>query len=266
MNMTSIKARNASVSAEEIRVSYKNAPSDIKNKENSEFHIDAENEIECKKFKIGSSGEILGYIDDCWRELDFDTKGRKGASNEILVSTCGGLTKIGVDIIKSYGRRMGVPRSEPYAVRGDGAFEKKPNSLALIPNKIVKLSDGTILEWTKNTVIAKPRDGSPEAENYARKIAVIMDDFTRVANKQILGLGRYTGISKTMTKEIDKVLRSMGVDTSKDFYVNGKKFNFNPDSGEYEYKLESTVDGKYKVVEVDNRLKYKGKLIKMAYL
>ena len=43
----------------------------------------------------------------------------------------------------------------------------------------------------------------------------------------------------------------MGIDTYNDFYANGKKFTFDSASGEINYGLESSVDGKYRVRHVN---------------
>ncbi len=160
-----------------------------------------------------------------------------------------------------HARAIGKARQEAYAIQDNLGFDKLPNSLALVPTKQIMLPDGTILEWSTNRVIFKPRDKTIAAKNYASSLADIMDDFTRIANRQILGLGKVIGISKERTKDVDKVLTAMGIDTRKDFYVNGKKFYYDSKSGEFKFKLESAINGKFTVREVSTGLTYKGKAI-----
>ncbi len=61
------------------------------------------------------------------------------------------------------------------------------------------------------------------------------------------GVIKAGGITKEATKKIATVLESMGIDTSKEFYINGKSFHYDEKSREFKYRLESAVDGKYKV-------------------
>ena len=138
----------------------------------------------------------------------------------------------------------------------DAGFSNLPNGCALVPGTMVRLPDGTILKWTKNGVDYIPRrtgnlHENVKAEQYAAKIARIMNQFKRVANRQALGIGKVIGITKEETQIISRVLGAMGIDTYNDFYVNGKKFTFDNVSGEINYGLESSVDGKYRVRHVN---------------
>ncbi len=244
-----------------------------KDNKNISFEICVDNKIkqangiECNNLKIDKNGGFLGYIDGEWKQLNKSSDDRPCGRNEILIKGGGKspLVVIGVNafLMNFCGRAMGKARQEPYAIQKNVDFSKLPNSLTLIPKRQVTLPDGTVLEWKTNRVIFKSKDDNI---NYARSLANAMDDFTRIANKQRLGLGRVIGISREKTKDVNKVLTAMGIDTSKDFYVNGKKFWYDNESGEFKFEIESAVNDKYTVRHENSHLTYNDKLIKMAYL
>ena len=74
-----------------------------------------------------------------------------------------------------------------------------------------------------------------------------------MTNVQTSGVCNIIGITKEKAREISEVLSAMGIDTSRDFYVNGKKFKFDSKSGEFKYDLESSSDSGYSVKYVKSK-------------
>ena len=202
--------------------------------------------------KIGKNGELLGLSNGKWQVIDRDLESHKCGSNEIVVN--GDLVKIGQNVLMSLLASGGAP----FSIQEDKGFSDMPNGIGLVPGREVKLPDGTILKWTKNGVDYIPRRtgnmrDSATALEYASRIANTMNRFTRVANGQALGVGNIIGITKEKAREISEVLSPMGIDTSRDFYVNGKKFTFDSKSGEFKYDLESSSNGGYSVRYVKSK-------------
>ena len=213
-----------------------------------------EKEIEYEGMKIGKNGELLGLSKGKWHVIESHTCG----SNEILVvdnkpAMIG--EKALINLIRSGGLLSG---GAPFSIQEDKGFSNMPNGIGLVPGREVKLPDGTILKWTKNGVDYIPKrtgnmGDSAIALEYASRIANTMNRFTRVANGQALGVGNIIGITKEKAREISEVLSAMGIDTSRDFYVNGKKFTFDSKSGEFKYDLESSSDSGYSVRYVKSK-------------
>ena len=214
----------------------------------------AETEVEYENIKTGKNGELLGLSKGKWHVIESHTCG----SNEILVvdnkpAMIG--EKALINLIRSGGLLSG---GAPFSIQEDKGFSDMPNGIGLVPGREVKLPDGTILKWTKNGVDYIPRrtgnmGDSATALEYASRIANTMNRFTRVANGQALGVGNIIGITKEKAREISEVLSAMGIDTSRDFYVNGKKFTFDSKSGEFKYDLESSSDSGYSVRYVKSK-------------
>lgn len=210
-------------------------------------------EIECNDLKTGKKGELYGLVNNQWQNLNIDMSHTRCGPNEIVVigDPEHGLVKIGENVLANL-LDFRMANRTPYAVTKDLGFSDMLNGLALIPGRTARLIDGTILEWTKNGVDFIPRKTNNDeertrAENYARSIAMTMDRFTRVANRQALGVGNVIGITKEKTKEISNVLNAMGINTNGDFHVNGKQFRFDSVSGEFKYTFDNSIDGKYGV-------------------
>lgn len=207
-------------------------------------------EIEYDNLKTGKNGEIYGLVNGSWQKTNADFSDMKCGPNEILVIG-EDFVKIGVDIVKNFGM-LDMMNNTDFSVQEDLGFSDMINGLALIPGKTATLPDGTTLIWTRTGVEFIPRRTNndfdrTEAWNYAKRLSITMNQFTRVANKQALGVGKVIGITKEETKEITSILNSMGIDTRGEFYVNGKKFMFDTTSEEFKYTLEGSVDGKYSV-------------------
>lgn len=214
-----------------------------------------QNVVECEELKIGSAGNLLGYSNNAWNDIDRCVVVPKCQPNEIVISP--GFTQIGADLFKNLGRVLGQDRSESYAVKSNAGIENKFNSLVLIPGTKIKLSDGTILEWESGRVSFKTRGSSIDEHSRAIGISTTMDDFTRIANRQLIGLGQPTGINKVFTEDVLRVLSAAGIDTSKEFYINGKSFKYDHLDGTIDYELESHINGKYRVrhINVDTFIK-----------
>lgn len=212
--------------------------------------IEEENkEIEYDKVKVGGDGHIYGLVNGGWQRVNpnFNLEDTKCGPDEI-VFIGDSIVKVGVNIVKNFGMRD----NRFFAVQKDIGFSNVPNGLALVPGTVVNLPDGTILRWTESGVeyIPRPTNNPNEREKaikYASSIASAMNKFTRIANKQAFGAGKVIGITKEKTQSISTVLRAMGIDPSKEFYVNGKKFMFDSASGEFKYDLENPDERKHKV-------------------
>ena len=202
---------------------------------------DKSQNIKYKSLKTMKNSELYGLVNGRWQNTNADFSDRCGP-NEIL-HRGDNFIEVGVNIVKNFGR---FPQT-PFAVQEDMGFSDILNGLAMVPGTTVSLADGTILKWTRNKVDFIPRNSSATAYKYASSIANVMNQFTRVANRQALGVGKVVGITKEATKQIRDVLEAMGIDTSKEFYVNGKKFKFDSESGEFKYTLEGSADVKYTV-------------------
>lgn len=222
--------------------------------ENKPFNdvLSAKKEIEYEKINIGGDGHVYGLVNGSWQRVNpnYNHGDTKCGPDDIVVIN-NRLVKLGVNVFT----RVGIDKRN-FAMQEDAGFSNPPNGCALVPGTMVRLPDGTILKWTKNGVDYIPRrtgnlHENVKAEQDAAKIARIMNQFTKVANRQALGIGKVIGITKEETQIISKVLGAMGIDTYNDFYANGKKFTFDSASGEINYGLESSVDGKYRVRHVN---------------
>lgn len=207
-------------------------------------------ELVYDKWKIGETGEIYVLENNSWKNINANFEGTECGPNEIVVLG-EDFVKIGVDIVKNFGI-SGLMNKTDFAVQEDLGFSDMFNGLALVPGKIVNLLDGTVLKWTRNGVDFTPRktyslNESAIAQREASELAFAMNQFTRLANNQALGVGKVIGVTKEKTQAISRVLTAMGIDISRDFYVNGKKFNFDTKSGEFKYTLEGSSDGSYRV-------------------
>lgn len=206
-----------------------------------------QSKLECNDLKTGKNGELYGLVNNRWQNFNIDFSEMTCGPDEILVIG-DDFVKVGINLVKNFG----MLAKTPFAVQEDTGFSDMINGLALVPGKMVDLLDGTILKWTKNGVEYVPRktnnpDERAKALKYAASLANTMNQFTRVANKQALGVGKVLGITSEKTQDIKNVLTAMGIDTNNDFYVNGKKFMFDETSGEFKYTFENSIDGKYGV-------------------
>ena len=221
-----------------------------KSKGTAETSEKDDKDVEYENMKTGKNGELLGLSKGTWHVIDADLESTKCGPNEIVVVGDGdkAFVKIGVNVMLS----LITSGRTPFSIQEDKGFSNMPNGIGLVPGRMVTLPDGTTLKWTKTGVEYIPRRTSNQNESvaaleYAARITSAMNQFTRVANGQALGVGSVVGITKEKTREISTVLRAMGIDTSRDFYVNGKKFTFDSKSGSFKYDLESSSDGGYGV-------------------
>lgn len=201
---------------------------------------------EFSEFKVGEKGNLMGLSSDgTWIEVDTEPLGEY----EIMYNKDGSIFQLGIGFYRDFFNRF--EDKSAFTVQNDRGFSSLDNSLALIPGKIANLPDGTTLRWTTNKVECIPRKANPNesamAMKYAGSLANIMNLFTRIANGQRYGIGRPIGITKEETKNINTVLTAMGINTNRDFYVNGKKFTFDRASGQFKYTFDSSSDGKYSV-------------------
>lgn len=211
---------------------------------------DKNKQVQYDSLKIIKNGELYGLVNGSWQKTNADFSDMKCGPNEILVIG-EDFVKVGVDIVKNFGM-FGIMNKTPFSIQEDLGFSDMINGIALVPGKTVNLADGTILKWTRNGVDFIPRktgnlNESAIAYKYASEMAFTMNQFTRVANKEAFGVGKVIGITKEKTNQISKVLNAMGIDTSNEFYVNGKKFMFDTTSGEFKYTFEGSANGKYNV-------------------
>ena len=211
------------------------------------------NKAEKRKEVAETSAVYKKEVKDEWR-LVADLSHKCGP-NEIVVTDDGDFIELGINVVMS--RLRGLDKT-PFSIQEDKGFSNMPNGIGLVPGREVKLPDGTVLKWTKNGVDYIPRrtgnmGDSATALEYASRIANTMNRFTRVANGQALRVGNIIGITKEKAREISEVLSAMGIDTSRDFYVNGKKFTFDSKSGEFKYDLESSSDSGYSVRYVKSK-------------
>ena len=227
-----------------------------KSKGTAETSEKDDKDVEYEDMKTGKNGELLGLSKGKWHAINID-KSTCGPNEVVVIGEGeGALVAIGVNVLLSWIRRRGD--KTPFSIQEDKGFSDMPNGIGLVPGREVKLPDGTILKWTKNGVDYIPRrtgnmGDSATALEYASRIANTMNRFTRVANGQALGVGNIIGITKEKAREISEVLSAMGIDTSRDFYVNGKKFTFDSKSGEFKYDLESSSNGGYSIRYVKSK-------------
>ncbi len=218
--------------------------------------------IICENFKISYDGGFLGYIDGRWEKLDTNFENTVCDPNEILIHN-GGLTEVGVNIVKNMLGSTQKVKNTSYALQKDAVFSDMPNSLTFVPEKRITLSDGTILEWETSTVNYKPCSNNESDISQAQKLADLLDDFTRLANREVIGIGKCVGISKDKSNDLAVILAGLDIDLSEKFYINGKEFIYDNETGEIKFELESSVNGDFTVRHSHNSLKFNNQLVKM---
>lgn len=116
-----------------------------------------------------------------------------------------------------------------------GNLDKSKNSINLVPNTELKASDEAIFYWTKNSVEFKGDKKMPYIQRHQEEYkAEALHHFTRIANKEMVGIY----FDKWDSQKVKEALQSMGIDTSKDFFVNGKKFWINEKTGQINWQAE----------------------------
>lgn len=116
-----------------------------------------------------------------------------------------------------------------------GNLDKSKNSINLVPNTELKASDEAIFYWTKNSVEFRGDKKMPYIQRHQEEYkAEALHHFTRIANKEMVGIY----FDKWDSQKVKEALQSMGIDTSKDFFVNGKKFWINEKTGQINWQAE----------------------------
>lgn len=116
-----------------------------------------------------------------------------------------------------------------------GGLDKSKNSLNLTPTTQLKITDELVFYWTENSVEHKNSQQVNFIEKHQNEHkAQALHHFTRIANKEMVGIY----FDKWDSQKVVEVLEKVGIDTSKSFYVNGKKFWLNEKSGELNWVPE----------------------------
>ncbi len=113
--------------------------------------------------------------------------------------------------------------SAAFSVTQDRTSRGDTNAVSLIPNTKIDLGNGTYLQITSNGVTANMQNNNSYDENKikeANKMAGSLKSFIQYANGQSGSLY----FDKDAQSSVASVLSKMGIDTSKDFLVNGEKF------------------------------------------
>lgn len=121
---------------------------------------------------------------------------------------------------------------KPYAYTLNLGLDKSSNSISVVPDLKFISEDGTIFSWKDAAVkVINSKDADPIEKHQAQMTAKSLNFFTRIANKEMTGWY----FNKYDSSRVKKVLQSMGIDLSKDFFVNGKRFWLEDGSGKIEW-------------------------------
>lgn len=125
-----------------------------------------------------------------------------------------------------------IKTNKPYTHTLNLGLDKSSNSISFVPDLKFISEDGTIFSWKDAAVkVINSKDADPIEKHQAQMTAKSLNFFTRIANKEMTGWY----FNKHDSSRVKKVLQSMGIDLSKDFFVNGKRFWLEDGSGKIEW-------------------------------
>lgn len=129
-----------------------------------------------------------------------------------------------------------VKKPYPYTLKL--GLNKSNNSLSLVPDLKFITENGTIFSWKDSAVqVINSKDADIIEKHQAMMIAKSLNFFTRIANKEMTGWY----FNKHDSSRVKKFLQSAGIDTSKDFFINGKKFWLEDGTGKIEWTYENVT-------------------------
>lgn len=122
---------------------------------------------------------------------------------------------------------------KPFSITKNMGLDMLKNSISLVMG-VTYSTGASVLDWLSNRVEAKQNGKPVSKDTKAYKIAQSLNFFTRIAN------GEMTGVffDKKDSQRVAEVLKSMGIDLERDFFVNGKKFWFDKKAQKISWNAE----------------------------
>lgn len=105
-------------------------------------------------------------------------------------------------------------------------YDREKNSATIVPGDVFTLKNGYKIEVGKDGVRVAGDSygkGSREEEAYAEKMAEAMNEFIKTANRGCFNLS-VSMLGDITTQDIVDIVAQTGVNTSKEFTINGTKF------------------------------------------
>lgn len=127
-----------------------------------------------------------------------------------------------------------------FTVRADKGFNKSENSISLVPGVDIDLGNGIVLKITDSKVEMHYDERTITEEKFrkAGQIAAALNKFIRYAN----GQNGSFGFDSEQRKLVETALKKLGIDTSREFIVNGTAFT-----------TTGNVNGTLEKVDYDHR-------------
>ena len=132
--------------------------------------------------------------------------------------------------------------------------DRKNNAIGIVKGQYITVNDGYVLTVKPHGVEVWREDGQYYGEAYdkARRIADSLDSLLRNACGNLKNVAHSTEEYERYAKGLEETMSYLGIDTSKDFTVNGMKYSKNKD-GLYESEVNITAKIAQEKMEANKR-------------